>query len=87
MCVYVCVSCPIVSDSLQPHRTRQAPLSMEFSRQEYWNGLLFPSQGDLPYLGIEPGSGKYPGEGNGNPLQRSCLEKSHGQRSLAGYGP
>ena len=56
MCVYVCVSCPIVSDSLQPHGTRQAPLSMEFSRQEYWNGLLFPSQGDLPYLGIEPGS-------------------------------
>ena len=27
------------------------------------------------------------GEGNGNPLQYSCLEKSHGQRSLAGYNP
>ena len=27
---------------------RQAPLSMEFSRQEYWNGLPFPSPGDLP---------------------------------------
>ena len=26
----------------------QAPLSMEFSRQEYWSGLLFPSAGDLP---------------------------------------
>ena len=34
----------------------QAPLSMEFSRQEYWSGLPFPSPGDLPYLGIEPGS-------------------------------
>ena len=56
MCVYVCVSCPIVSDSLQPHRTCQAPLSMEFSRQEYWNGLLFPSPGDLPDPGFEPGS-------------------------------
>ena len=29
-------------------------LSMEFSRQEYWGGLLFPSPGDLPYPGIEP---------------------------------
>ena len=31
----------------------QAPLSMEFSRQEYWSGLLFPSPGDLPDPGIE----------------------------------
>ena len=29
---------------------------MEFSRQGYWSGLPFPSPGDLPYLGIEPGS-------------------------------
>ena len=28
-----------------------APLSMGFSRQEYWSGLLFPTPGDLPYLG------------------------------------
>ena len=34
----------------------QAPLSMGFSRQEYWSGLLFPSPGDLPNPGIEPGS-------------------------------
>ena len=27
---------------------------MEFSRQEYWNGLLFPSPGDFPGSGIEP---------------------------------
>ena len=33
----------------------QAPLSMRFSRQEYWNGLPFPSLGDLPNPGIEPG--------------------------------
>ena len=31
----------------------QAPLSMGFSRQEYWSGLPFPSPGDLPYSGIE----------------------------------
>ena len=34
----------------------QAPLSMEFSRQVYWNGLPFPTPGDLPDPGIEPGS-------------------------------
>ena len=33
-----------------------APLSMGFSRQEYWSGLPFPSPGDLPNPGIEPGS-------------------------------
>ena len=35
---------------------RQAPLSMAFSRQEYWSGLPFPSPGDLPNPGIEPSS-------------------------------
>ena len=34
----------------------QAPLSMGFSKQEYWSGLPFPSPGDLPDPGIEPGS-------------------------------
>ena len=32
----------------------QAPLSMEFPRQEYWSGLPFPSPGEFPDLGIEP---------------------------------
>ena len=34
----------------------QAPQSMDFSRQEYWSGLPFPSPADLPNPGIEPGS-------------------------------
>ena len=34
----------------------QAPLSMGFSRQEYWGGWPFPSPGDLPIPGIEPES-------------------------------
>ena len=34
----------------------EAPPSMEFSSQEYWSGFPFPSTGDLPYLGIKPGS-------------------------------
>ena len=33
---------------------RQAPLSMEFSRQEYWSGVPFPTSGDRPNTGIEP---------------------------------
>ena len=36
-------------------------------------------------LASTPGSERYLGEGNGNPLQYSCLENPHGQRSLAGY--
>ena len=36
--------------------THQAHLSMEFSWQEYWSALPFPSAGDLPDPGIEPGS-------------------------------
>ena len=42
------------------------------------------SAGDL---GSIPGSGRSPGRGHGNPLQYSCLEYPHGQRSLAGYSP
>ena len=34
----------------------QAPLSMGFSRQEYWSGLTYPPPGDLPHPGIELGS-------------------------------
>ena len=34
----------------------QAPLSMEFTRQEYWSGLPFPSPEDLPDPGVEPRS-------------------------------
>ena len=39
-----------------PTAAYQAPLSMGFSRQEYWSRLPFPSPGDLPDPGIEPGS-------------------------------
>ena len=38
-------------------------------------------------MGLIPGWEKSPGEGNGNPLQYSCLGKSHGQGSLVGYSP
>ena len=52
----------------------QAPLFMEFSRQEYWNGLPFPSPGDLLDPGIEPWSpalleDSLPSESQGTPLR------------------
>jgi len=37
--------------------------------------------------GLIPGFGRSPGGGHGNPLQYSCLENPHGQRSLVGYCP
>ena len=45
------------------------------------------SSGDTGVEGSIPGSGRSPGGGTGNPLQYSCLENPHGQRSLAGYSP
>ena len=55
VCVCVCV-CSVMSNSLPSHglASQQAPLCREFSRQEHWSGLLFPTSGDLPDPGIEP---------------------------------
>ena len=54
--LYVCVlSHSVMSDSEAPWTVaQQAPLSMEFSRLEYWSGLSFPPSGDLPDPGTEP---------------------------------
>ena len=56
--------------------------------------LDFPSGSDgkeftsnVGDLGLIPGLGRSPGGGHGNPLQYSCLENLHGQRSLVGYSP
>ena len=42
---------------------------------------------DAEDVGLMSGLRRSPGEGTGNPLQYSCLEKSHGQKSLEGYSP
>ena len=67
VCVCVCV-CARVRASVLSHFsrvrvfatpwtvTRQASLSMGYSRREYWSGLPYPPPGDLPVPGIEPGS-------------------------------
>ena len=63
----------------------QAPQSMEFSRQEYWSGLPFPSPGDLPNPGIKLGSpalqaDALPSEPSGKPKtkSRNLPKTSHG---------
>ena len=57
---------------------RQAPLSIGFSRQEYWSGLPCHSPGDLPNPGIEPESptlqvDSLPSEPPGKPIQERSV--------------
>ena len=66
----------------------QAPLSMEFSWQEYWSGLPFPSLGDLPNPGIKPVSpalqeNSLPTEPSGKQFvkNKSCLRQSIGHKN------
>ena len=55
VCVCVCVALSPVRLFVTPWTVAcETPLSMDFSRQEYWRGLTFPSPGDLPDAGIEP---------------------------------
>ena len=54
---FSCSVVSVTSDSVTPWTVaHQAPLSMGFSRQEYWSGLPCPPPGDLPDSGIEPRS-------------------------------
>ena len=69
MCIYVCIYAYVLScfSHVQIFATlwtvvRQDPLSMGFSRQEYWSGMLFPPPGDLPDPGIEPMSSALAGD-------------------------
>ena len=62
MCVLVAQSCPTVTPwTVAP----QAPLSMGFSRQEYWSELPCPSPGNLPDPGIKPASPTSPALADG----------------------
>ena len=71
------LSCSLMSDSLQPHGlyiARQAPLSLGFSRQEYWSGFPCPSPGDLAHPGIECASLKSPSLAGGFFITSATLE-------------
>ena len=55
--MYVCMCTQLCLTLWDPWTVaHQAPLPMEFSRQEYWSGLPFPTPGYLPNPGIEPAS-------------------------------
>ena len=84
-----CSVASVMSDSLQPYGlySLQAPLSMGFSRQEYWSGLPCPPLGDLSNPGIEPvfciEGGFFTAEPPGEPSQfvpksplRVCFQKT-----------
>ena len=65
----------------------KAPLSMEFPRQGYWSQLLFPSPGDFPNSGIEPGNptlhaDSYHLSRQGNPVNSSTMSDSLGPQGL-----
>ena len=67
----------------------QAPQSTEFSRQEYWSGLPFPSAGDLPNPGIEPRSpalpaDALPSEPPGKPQDRRQKKRKRSSGALIG---
>ena len=81
--MHMCVSRSVMSDSVTPWTvTHQAPLSKEFSRQEYWSGLPFPSAEDHPDPGIKPESpawqaGSLPFELLGKPTTWIEYQKNH----------
>ena len=56
MCMHMCVTYSVTSDSLQPHEPQPASLFCPWNspKQEYWSGQLFPSPGDFHNPGIEP---------------------------------
>ena len=75
--MHACSVSSVMSDSLLLWTVaHQAPLSMAFSRQEYWSGLPHPSPGDLPNPGIEPEPPMSPA------LQADSLPLSHGESPL-----
>ena len=79
MCVCQSLSCVQLFVTLWTV-IHQAPLSMEFCRQEYWSGLPFPSPGDLSDPGIEPRSpalqaDSSPTEPPGNVYIHMCVYK------------
>ena len=60
----------------------QGPLCMGFSRQEYWSELPFPSPGDLPYPGIEPGSSEL--RADSLPAERVLIRREDSQKLTKG---
>ena len=83
------VICPqaIVNDGVCISTEKHLAPNMEVSQVALVVKNLPANAGHIRNAGSIPGSGRSPGGGHGNPLQYSCLENPHGQRSLAGYCP
>ena len=102
-CTSTHASHSVVSDSWTPHEScliratpwtvaRQAPVSMEFSRQEYWSGLPLSSPGDLPDPGMETGllhckqilyHRSHQGSRKRQPIYRQSLESLYPMSSIS----
>ena len=65
----------------------QAPLSLEFPRQEYWSGLLFPSTGELPNTGIELESPVSPALAGQSFFRRGSVVPDEGTSKKEGKSP
>ena len=97
---YICLSLflgfPGSSAGKEPACNAENPSSIPGSGRSPGEGIgmCFPGGSDSKEsacnagdLGSIPGLGRSPGGGHGNPFQYSCVENSHGQRSLVGYSP
>ena len=88
---------PSLGFSRQEHKVKSSKKkkSRKMSRGHTYQGLsqwLISREPACPCrrqkrCGFDPGLGSSPGKGNGNPLQYSCLENPHGQKSVVGYSP
>ena len=90
MCLYACVHAKLLQSCLTLVTlwtvACQAPLSLGFSRQEYWSGLPCPPAGDLPDPGIKPASPMSPAVAGSffttsSTSRQRLLSRSQGQRS------
>ena len=83
LCVVLMLSRSVMSDSATPWAVaHQAPLSMGFSRQEYWSGLPCPSPGNLPNPGIDHRSASLQADSSlseppGKPIHVVCINRAY----------
>ena len=100
--IYIYIWTSLVAQLLKNPPVMQDPLVWFLGREDPLEDNRVPIPAFLDFPGISggkesacnvgdpcliPGLGRSPGGGHGNPLQYSCLENPHEQRSLAGYSP
>ena len=88
--MYVCMC--VITDGIVPLRKRKELKFRKFEELYLWKRFLGGSNGkasarNVGDSGLIPGLGRSPGGRHDNPIQYSCQENPHGQRSLAGCRP